>query len=244
MLNQWHWAAQYLATAAKSFIAAQEDDSHTNLGYDRESARLFTHPLFKNQQALQLDLRKGILQLSHRSESGIPINGKTHHEVIQALKGLFENKAYTFDLHYELPFEWTEEPFQWSEDTFMMDLRAQAHLLLEDCSRELGFCQEVRVWPHHFDSGVFGPSERKQNLHFGMGLAVPDSLSETHYYYLSAYSEGKLLAAPIETALAVGEWVDTDFEGGILRIPPGVLPEEQEVMEFYRTTTDLYIKHF
>ena len=244
MLNQWHWAAQYLATAAKSFVKPQEDDSHTNLGYDRENALLFTHPLFDNQNVFQLDLKKGVLQLSNRPKTSIPISGKTHPEIIEALKGLFGNQDYTFDLHYDLPFELTKEPFHWSEDRFMIDLRTQAHLLLEDCSRELGFCQEVRIWPHHFDSGVFGPSERKQELHFGIGLAIPDGLNECHYYYLSAYSEGKLLPAPIENALAVGQWIDTDFEGAILEVIPGEVPDNEKVMEFYRRATDHYIDQY
>ena len=52
MLNEWHWAAQYLATAAKSFIPAKEDDSHTNLGYDHENALLYTHPMSEEEQVL------------------------------------------------------------------------------------------------------------------------------------------------------------------------------------------------
>lgn len=244
MLNEWHWAAQYLATAAKSFIPAREDDSHTNLGYDREKARLYTHAFSEDQLALQLDLRNGALHLNTQPEKRIALGGKTHSEILEALEKLLGPKPYSFDLHYDLPFELTEEPFDWSEDHFMMDLRAQAHLLLEDCSRELGFCQEVRIWPHHFDSGVFGPSERVPDLHFGMGLAVPDGLSESHYYYLSAYSSGKLLPAPKENRLPVGEWVDTDFEGGILRVTPGVIPDQEEVMQFYRRATDLYIDRF
>jgi len=241
MLNEWHWAAQYLATAAKSFIPAKEDDSHTNLGYAHENALLYTHPMFADEQVLQLDLKKGILQLNTNKQAVIPLSGKTHQEIIAGLQDLFQDNRYHFDLHYDLPFALTEEPFQWSEDGFMLDLRTQAHLLLEDCSRELGFCQEVRIWPHHFDSGVFGPSERVPGLHFGLGLAIPDGVSASHYYYLSAYSEGQLLPAPKENALPLGEWVDTDFEGGILRVLPGELPEDEKVMEFYRTATDLYI---
>ncbi len=48
MKEQVHLAAQYLATANKSFVVPKSDDSHTNLGFDPEKGTLKTHPLSQN----------------------------------------------------------------------------------------------------------------------------------------------------------------------------------------------------
>ena len=40
-----HYAAQWLARAARAYILPQLDDSHTNLGWDRMLGGFVTHPL-------------------------------------------------------------------------------------------------------------------------------------------------------------------------------------------------------
>ena len=246
MRKQWHLTGQYLATAAISFLEAKEDDSHTNLGLEESGRYLSTHPLGKEGRFV-LDLEKGALFLEKAAENQLTLPGKTHEEVVQSLKLLFKERGlgdYEYNLHYELPYEQGEAPFLWSDDTAMRAMRVQAHRLLEDCSRELGFCQIPRIWPHHFDSGVFGPSEHHNSLYFGMGLAIPDSLSDQHYYYLSAYHEGQLLTAPQETELASGQWIEDEFEGAILRVHKENLPSDEEVLNFYRMATEGYIQAF
>jgi len=246
MLKQWHWAGQYLATAAISFLEANEDDSHTNLGLDESGRYLSTHSL-ETKGKFVLDLEQGSLFLENQAENQLALPGKTHEDVVQHLKHFFRENGlgdYTYDLHYDLPYEQGDTPFLWSEDSPMQAMRVQAHRLLEDCSRELGFCQVPRIWPHHFDSGVFGPSEQHSALYFGMGLAVPDTLSEQHYYYLSAYQDGQLLPAPQESKLVRGQWVEDEFEGAILRIDKESLPTDEEILNFYRSATQAYIQGF
>jgi hypothetical protein len=246
MLKQWHWAGQYLATAAISFLEANEDDSHTNLGLDESGRYLSTHPLGTAGKFV-LDLAQGSLFLENRAENLLALPGKIHEDIVQSLKHFFQENGlgdYEYDLHYNLPYEQGNAPFLWSDDTAMQAMRVQAHRLLEDCSRELGFCQVPRIWPHHFDSGVFGPSEHHSTLYIGMGLAVPDTLSKQHYYYLSAYHEGQLLSAQHKSKLATGQWVEDEFEGAILRIDKESLPTDEEILNFYRSATQGYIQDF
>ena len=42
---QAHYAAQWLARAARAYVPAQADDRHTNLGWDDAFGGLVTHPL-------------------------------------------------------------------------------------------------------------------------------------------------------------------------------------------------------
>ena len=42
---QAHYAAQWLARAARAYIAPQDNDGHTNLGWDDKEAVFATHPL-------------------------------------------------------------------------------------------------------------------------------------------------------------------------------------------------------
>ena len=50
---------------------------------------------------------------------------------------------------------------------------------------------EARIWPHHFDTGIYAmPNE---DIGLGFGLAMNDGLVGEPYFYLAAYkSEGAI----------------------------------------------------
>jgi hypothetical protein len=60
-----HLAAQYLATAAKSFIKTKEDDSHINLGWNSDEKRLETHDLSNDGLRLALNYLEYSLDFIH-----------------------------------------------------------------------------------------------------------------------------------------------------------------------------------
>ena len=51
-----HFAAQWLARAARAYVAPKPDDSHTNLGWDNPIGGFSTHPLLEGSR-LGLRLR-------------------------------------------------------------------------------------------------------------------------------------------------------------------------------------------
>ena len=46
---------------------------------------------------------------------------------------------------------------------------------------------EVRIWPHHFDTGCLGYFDTKKNVSVGLGLAIPDKNVDDWYFYASGY---------------------------------------------------------
>ena len=247
-LENWHLAAQYLAMAAKSFLPHQEDDSHTNLGFDAKSLSIFSHPLTSESNRLVLHLEAGILELENTNLFRIPLDRNNHADINLKLKELFKTaglqKDYQFDMHYELPFGAENYSFNWVPDPFMAGLRTQAHSLLEEVSRTLGFCQEIRIWPHHFDSGAFGPCDQVPGLYFGIGLAIPDDVVDSHYYYLSAYFNGKALDPPTNQALSKGNWSHLHFKGAYLAVFPQNPPSDEAVMQFYEESSAAFVISF
>ena len=248
LLDQWHWAAQYLAMAAKSFLPIQEDDSHTNLSFGSPPNSLATRPLSGKNDRLILHLNTGVLELENSDQPSLSLQNKSHDEVCEFLKEVFESTGYPveyrFDLHYSLPFSW-EGPFEeWKQDSFMIDLRAQAHRVLEEVSRQLGFCQEIRVWPHHFDSGAFGPCDQVPGLYFGIGLAVPDEAFDSHYFYLSAYFEGQIVDPPADYPLPIGEWTQAEFRGAFLAVHLEGTRTDEEVILFFEKAAAAFVSLF
>jgi hypothetical protein len=52
MEKQMHLASQYLAAAGLSFVKKQDDDSHTNLGFNTEKGIMYTRALSDNGDQL------------------------------------------------------------------------------------------------------------------------------------------------------------------------------------------------
>jgi hypothetical protein len=88
-------------------------------------------------------------------------------------------------------------------------IRAQAN---QACFQFLGHVQkqaEVRIWPHHFDTGVY--LEFNAQVGIGFGLAIADSMIDKPYYYLVGYPLGSKSWNWQEViALKTGTWIVTD----------------------------------
>jgi hypothetical protein len=96
----------------------------------------------------------------------------------------------------ELHFEITDYPFK--NDSFVNLPEAGLRLWkrFRKLSKEaalhlLGYLQaesEIRIWPHHFDTGVY--TEVNAEVGIGFGLAMADGMEASPYFYLSGYALG------------------------------------------------------
>jgi len=78
----------------------------------------------------------------------------------------------------------------------------------------------VRIWPHHFDLATLAVVEAHAGdavATIGVGLAPPDAIATSGYWYVSPWTQCKIAGASWQR-LAVGRWV----ERGELRM--GALP--------------------
>ncbi|WP_407557193.1 hypothetical protein [Winogradskyella sp. 4-2091] len=238
MKEQMHLAAQYLAAAGISFLEKKDDDSHTNLGFNIKDASLETHLLSKNED--QLCLSYNDFSLQWKSKTGtvtFELDGATHQEVLSWLADTSKahlNKEYTYNLHYDLPYSidnsYTFQLESTEDLKKLVQLRTLAQLSLEQINSEFNKDASIRVWPHHFDTGIFTPLV-DDAISFGLGLAIPDNLSDVHYLYISGYKDGNSIEPSNFNTLKNGTWINKDFKGAIL---PATQVAKHEAVSFFK----------
>ena len=223
MEKQMHLAAQYLAATGISFLEKQPDDSHTNLGFDNATGRLCTHILSESDDQLCLDYNKFALQwTSKKGTTTFELDGATHAEALSWLADTSKahlNKTYQYAFHYDLPYSiddsFTFELLDADRLLALKNLRELAELVLEKIDQNYNLKTSIRVWPHHFDSGLYSPLP-DSDITIGLGLAIPDTVSQKHYLYISGYKNGKTIDTSQLPKLASGEWKSDGFTGAIL----------------------------
>ncbi|MBU2997260.1 hypothetical protein KO500_12500 [Cellulophaga baltica] len=244
MKEQMHLAAQYLAAAGISFLDKKEDDSHTNLGFYDKKGCLETHYLSENKDQLLLDYNSFSLEWISKSGSiTFSLNGATHAKILVWLKETsmtFLNKPYVYQFHYELPYEITDDyTFKLTdakELAYLMHLRTLAQKSLKKITKENNLEATVRVWPHHFDTGIY-TAVPNSNITIGLGLAIPDTVCDMHYFYNSGYDENGQINPSKFKALTKGYWSLQDFLGGVL---PAKKVKKNEAVTFFNEAIKSY----
>ncbi len=232
-----HIAAQYLAMAAKSFLPAQDDDSHTNLGWNSKDKRMESRPLNSEGLILALNYLDYSLDFAH-PKSGVgasyPLGGASHLDILNWIgresKFAGIDAEFKFDLHYELPYEgiFTDEYKYAGKDedqlNALIQLRWLADKTLSMINTHFHEVSEVRIWPHHFDTGCLGYFDTKKNVSVGLGLAIPDKNVDDWYFYASGYHGEEPIQTEMFEPLKNGEWRSGEWNAGILKASGKSLP--------------------
>jgi hypothetical protein len=241
MTKQLHLAAQYLATAAKSFLEAKSDDSHTNLGFSIKEKSLQTWDLDDKGTKLCLNYEQFSLKWSQTDKS-YALDGKTHEETIKWLsdtsKSLGFEKPYQFDLHYDMPYMMgPNDRFKKSDTQELILLRTLAQTSLKSFLDVENLTSDIRIWPHHFDTGAFCVLNDGSGKSVGMGLSIPDSMIDDHYFYISGYLGHDGLDTSTFDTLTNGKWLNDGFKGGIL---PASGVSNEIAVQFFREAFEAY----
>ena len=226
MKNQMHLASQYLAAAGLSFVKKQDDDSHTNLGFNTELGIMYTRALSDNGDQLILNYNtfsldwKGI----HKTSS-IALNGKTHKAIVEWLSISAQKaigKSYEYAFHYDLPYTISDDfTFELKGENRLNELlenRTLAYSIIEEFLTTNNLKSEIRIWPHHFDTGAFISFDNDSGLSIGLGFAIPDAENQEHYFYIGGYKGHDSIDTSNFTELTHGHWSNEGFVGGILSI--------------------------
>ncbi len=238
MEEQLHLAAQYLAAAAIGFVKVEDDDRHTNLGYDPTTATLHTRALSENGVSLIFRFTEFSLEWETASQKEkFPLDGKTHAEVVQWLEQRSKEtlgKSYVYHLHYDLPYaidsNYTFKLTNANGLKRLRDLRTLAQNALQKVRAAFDLATEIRIWPHHFDTGGYAALPNTE-IYIGFGMAIPDTVFNDHYFYLSAYHNNKMLSTSGFKKLDQGSWVDDGFKGAILSAKETT---ESEIIDFFK----------
>ena len=246
MPMQLHLAAQYLATTGISFLEKKEDDSHTNLEFSTTEKRLATWPLDENGTQLGLHYPTFSLQWISTEVQSLPLDGKSHNEVVMWLKeasaSLSPSKNYEYNLHYELPYVMKpDESFQLTDSEKiekLIQLRTMANVVLAQVLADNDLSSDIRIWPHHFDTGAFSELSSNTKTAVGLGLSIPDSLVDDYYFYISGYHGHTALDTSSFSKLNHGTWLNDGFKGAVL---PASSSNAQQAISFFNEAIQAYI---
>jgi len=232
-MRQQHHAAQFIALVGRYLIPQQPDDSNTNMEFvpDRD---MFVGNAMPGglRVALQItDLRISILDQENDIKKDIYLEGKTKHEVFDELKqnlsGLgVDVSSFKNELHYEIPAHAIEQGavFSINDKRYFTEnaiYRHNAKIVLNEIAGIFEQDEPIRIWPHHFDTGAFfaisknKKGEATQTI--GIGLAIPDSMVDEPYYYLSFWSEKPEEGLDKLKPLGAGKWMMPDWNGAVLK---------------------------
>jgi hypothetical protein len=210
-------------------VPAKDDDSHTNLYWDpirqQLSGRWVSSPGGLLLPALNLKQTEFQWIDKQMEVAGkVSLVDKTYYEAEDLVVSLsrevgIETKSLMAPLHFEIP-DYTfksaainklEEP-ELSEWSYY---RTLANHILNDLGATVQRGIEVRIWPHHFDTGIY--FQWSDEIGIGCGLAMEDDMAGAPYFYISAYTGDEQFNYSDATTLVYGKWIkEGPWKGGIL----------------------------
>lgn len=239
-----HYLVQILAKAGRTFIEKRDDDSHTNLYFDSEKNWIETHPIDSSKGKVKLVLRITdfcMLWIDAKEDTIQTASTvkKLQYEVEKQLeKGINEigldPDGFSNSMHYEIPeYSFLGQPFQMINKHQLDEWKAWRILGNEACEKVLRILDidaPIRIWPHHFDTGIYVSAS--ENLSIGFGLAMDDEIAGAPYFYMTGYPSKGILSYEDLPNLGQAQWETGEgFKGSILPITE--LKETTEALDLY-----------
>lgn len=227
-----HLLSQIIAKANRTFVPKNADDSYTNLFFDPLSHRMYgrwikaKHQniiLTLNLQTTKFEWLDDTLELLHSNAIEGFNYGQLEEFIEKSLEGFgLDKTGYRDEMHYKiLDYPFLNKPFE----TFDIKARelweAYRGMANSACNAMLGLLQvdgEIRIWPHHFDTGIYVTPNK--NIGLGFGLAMNDTLVGNPYFYLTGYNlnGGKIDYANVPKQ-ASGKWfINDQWKGATLSL--------------------------
>ena len=264
-LQQQHHAAQFIAMVGKHLIPQQPDDSNTNMEFIFGKDMLCGNALANGMRvALQLsEMKIMILDKDNNAKKVIALEGKTKQNVfVELTQNLADLGIDVTDikneLHYEIPSHQLDKGAVFSvknENDFIenTNYRHNAKIILNEIAQLFEQEEPIRIWPHHFDTGAFfaiGKNEKGETTQtIGIGFAIPDSMIDEPYYYLSFWSENPIKGLEKFDTPDAGKWMMPDWNGAVLRqseiLESGSATEQHNMVKsFFNSRINILMDHF
>jgi hypothetical protein len=257
--RQLHWLSQVIAKVNRSFVPAEKDDSHTNLYFEKIRkgiyGRWISTPagkviLFLDLDSLSfqwLDLKKVILSEFSVYNADLKELERKAGEFLNKLG--MDTAQLSAPLDFDLPDygiqKLEKENFSENGLKSWMYYREIANLACFDIMGYVQITDEIRIWPHHFDTGIYTPLTEHFGL--GFGLAMEDSMVGEPYFYLSGYASDSEINYSDPGNLSAGRWeTEASWKGAVL--PLSDLPFSsdigalEKIRRFIEEATTWYFK--
>jgi hypothetical protein len=255
---QAHYAAQWLARAARAYAMPRPDDHHTNLGWDDSLDGLTTHML---AQGIVLGLSVGALRLVIQEGSAagpaIDVQGLRDADIRHWLGGHLSARgldAAALDARspYEMPAHRIGDGAPYGAaglGAALAELAAwygNANQALEESRQPIvarGIAAPpVRLWPHHFDLDSLVASGSGAGAYtVGIGFSPGDGYYEQPYFYVSRHPPPEVAALP--PLPPAGHWHAHHFTAAVA-VADRILatPDPQAATAaFLRAATDILL---
>jgi hypothetical protein len=219
--RQTHHAAQIASEVGKAWGRPQPDDSHSSfsfeggalLGAEVPCARPFRAALLVASLGLELRDREG------RTLAARPLAGCTAREGMAWVRATAARLAGEGPRQPAVPAPDLPPHPVAQGAPFAPSPASSAELarLLAAADALLGRFSDgapVRCWPHHFDLATLLVAARYRNgepsATIGLGLAVPDAIEGSGYWYVSPWSASGSARPIAWPPLAYGRWLPRD----------------------------------
>lgn len=227
-----HQYVQTLAKFGRSFVEPQKDDSHTNLGFDFIGQKIWSRWASFDNRALILaiELKSQNFTLygkDYKKVASFKTIGRTQSDVEKEIDQYISDtlRMGSSDFLKNLHFDITDYNFKsdtiqkWEDnivDVWVSDRRA-ANEACDLLARCLNTEAEVRIWPHHFDTGIY--IEPNDKIGIGFGWAIADEMIDEPYFYYSVYGlNGHNIDYDTVEPLSMGRWITGEkWNGAVLR---------------------------
>jgi hypothetical protein len=227
--RQIHWLSQVLAKTNRAYVPEQKDDSHTNLYFDTLQQRILGRwiegpggriILALHLQSLSfqwLDEKQNILQEVSVLNKPMDQLEKNVSDYPASLS--MRTDAFSQPMHFEIPdyeiIKLNREDISKEGLQRWIYYRDLANVV---CQNMLGYLQaegEIRIWPHHFDTGIY--IQVNEDLAIGFGLAMEDAMIGDAYYYMSGYRGESEISYLDLIQLSAGKWeTGEQWKGAVL----------------------------
>jgi hypothetical protein len=230
---QSHYAAQWLARAARAYIPPQPDDGHTSLRWKDDLDGFITHPL---TDGARLSLQISTLTLAVYGDEparvqSFPLVGRSDKQARQWLGEQFAVRGIDARrLDAPSPYEIEEHAIAqgasygpagladaltglavWYANANVLLGRVRARMIESELA-----ASPVCCWPHHFDLATLTtlPTRYADTTgSIGAGFSPGDEYYDEPYFYVSVYPEPDPTTLPLLPAM--GHWHTREFTAGV-----------------------------
>ena len=249
MTKELHIASQYIVAAGISFLEKQADDSHTNLGWDVKTSSMTGQYLKEDGLHMALSYLDFSIEFRRKDRvlAKIPLSSSRHGDNIKWIEEVFRDllfkQPYHFKLHYSLPYEDlnVDYVFPYRDQNSLNELsvlRSIAFTVLSEHSSEHNEPTSVRIWPHHFDTGILLWLSDMESI--GLGLSIPDKMVDQYYFYASGWQGHEMMDTSKFQPLNGGSWKSDQWKGAIL---PAKGKNIDEIRSFFAEVMSVYMSY-
>ncbi len=229
----FHRIAQFIALTGINLIKKEADDSHSNMAWEASTGvlagRYFTirgqkfrlvfkpdsfHLVFEDDQRII----KSKLKLAERSVDEIMAWWEENIFMLGYQGKLVKTPHYQLPDQPEYHASNLKAPDQHSLSLWI-NWRTQANGVLKELNKLAGINADIRIWPHHFDTGVYYPfkyDDGSEIQSVGAGLAIADTMIPEPYYYIYGWSKTGDIDYTRTPALEKGKWLTDGWKGAVL----------------------------